>query len=55
MGYDALELVNRLAQMRAFPGYQFNGRSGALSLKPNGLIDRQLTWGKYEKGKLTPL
>ncbi|MGI2038800.1 penicillin-binding protein activator [Shewanella frigidimarina] len=55
MGYDALELVNRLAQMRAFPGYQFIGRSGALSVKPNGVIDRQLSWGKYNQGQLTPL
>ncbi|GAA0786679.1 penicillin-binding protein activator [Shewanella aestuarii] len=55
MGYDALELVNRLAQMQAFPGYQLNGRSGALSVQPNGLIDRQLTWGKYQQGQLTPL
>nr|WP_220493839.1 penicillin-binding protein activator [Shewanella sp. SG41-4] len=55
MGFDALELVNRLAQMRAFPGYQFIGRSGALSVKPNGVIDRQLSWGKYSQGQLTPL
>ncbi|QDE29809.1 MULTISPECIES: penicillin-binding protein activator [Shewanella] len=55
MGFDALELVNRLAQMRAFPGYQFMGRSGALSVKPNGVIDRQLSWGLYTKGQLTPL
>jgi len=55
MGFDALELVNRLAQMRAFPGYQFMGRSGALSVKPNGVIERQLSWGKYTQGKLTPL
>ena len=41
--------------MRAFPGYQFIGRSGALSVKPNGVIDRQLSWGKYNQGQLTPL
>jgi outer membrane PBP1 activator LpoA protein len=55
MGFDALELVNRLAQMRAFPGYQFMGRSGALSVDPNGVIDRQLSWGQYTQGQLTPL
>jgi outer membrane PBP1 activator LpoA protein len=54
MGFDSLDLVNRLAQMRAFPGFQFNGRSGALSLKPNGVIERQLSWGRYQKGVLTP-
>lgn len=55
MGFDSLELVNRLAQMRAFPGYQFMGRSGALSVKQNGLIDRQLSWGQYIQGQLKPL
>ena len=55
MGFDALELVNRLAQMRAFPGYQFIGRSGALSVNPNGVIDRQLSWGHYTQGELRPL
>ncbi|MEH6463252.1 MAG: penicillin-binding protein activator [Shewanella psychromarinicola] len=55
MGFDALELVNRLAQMRAFPGYQFMGRSGALSVDPNGVIDRQLSWGQYTQGQLKPL
>ncbi|CAM4144581.1 penicillin-binding protein activator [Shewanella denitrificans] len=54
MGFDALDLVNRLAQMRAFPGFQFNGRSGALSVKPNGVIERQLSWGRYQQGVLTP-
>ncbi|MDO6620045.1 penicillin-binding protein activator [Shewanella sp. 6_MG-2023] len=55
MGYDALDLVNRLAQMRAFPGYQFNGRSGALSVDENGVIERKLSWGKYQRGQLRPL
>jgi uncharacterized protein len=52
MGYDALQLVTKLAQMRAFPGYQFGGRSGALSLSADGVISRQLSWGKYQRGSL---
>ena len=55
MGYDALQLVGRLAQMRAFPGYQFDGRSGELSVSPDGIINRQLSWGKYQRGSLRPL
>ncbi|MCL1067558.1 penicillin-binding protein activator [Shewanella olleyana] len=55
MGYDSLELVSRLAQMRAFPGYQFNGRSGALSVDKDGVIERTLSWGKYQRGQLRPL
>ena len=55
MGYDALDLVGRLAQMRAFPGFQYQGRSGELSVTPEGVIDRHLSWGKYQRGKLEPL
>ncbi|QBF83462.1 penicillin-binding protein activator [Shewanella maritima] len=55
MGYDAFELINRLAQMRAFPGYQHNGRSGILTVTPEGVLERQLSWGKYRNGQLKPL
>ncbi|WOT05084.1 penicillin-binding protein activator [Shewanella youngdeokensis] len=55
MGYDALDLVGKLAQMRALPGYQFSGRSGILSVQPDGTINRQLSWGRYQRGNLRPL
>ncbi|WP_220743832.1 penicillin-binding protein activator [Shewanella colwelliana] len=55
MGYDALELVSKLAQMRALPGYQYTGRSGLLSVSPDGTINRQLSWGRYQRGNLRPL
>ncbi|MBT1445335.1 penicillin-binding protein activator [Shewanella sp. JM162201] len=55
MGWDALDLVGKLAQMRSFPGYQFEGRGGVLSVAPNGVIKRQLSWGKIERGVLRPL
>ncbi|MFT5234770.1 MAG: outer membrane PBP1 activator LpoA protein [Shewanella sp.] len=54
MGYDALELVGKLAQMRALPGYQFSGRSGMLSVNPDGTVNRQLSWGRYQRGSLRP-
>lgn len=54
MGYDSLQLVNKLAQMRAFPGYQFNGRTGQLSVDSDGVLNRQLKWGKYWHGLLRP-
>ncbi|MEC4728493.1 penicillin-binding protein activator [Shewanella sp. D64] len=54
MGYDALELVEKLAQMRALPGYQFSGRSGMLSVSPDGTVNRQLSWGRYQRGSLRP-
>ncbi|QQX80083.1 penicillin-binding protein activator [Shewanella sp. KX20019] len=55
MGYDALDLVGKLAQMRALPGYQFSGRSGTLSVQGDGTINRQLSWGRYQRGNLRPL
>ncbi|WP_239480494.1 penicillin-binding protein activator [Parashewanella hymeniacidonis] len=55
MGVDALELVGKLAQMRAFPGFHYKGDSGLLSVNEQGVIDRQLQWGKYRRGYLLPL
>ncbi|MCL1099591.1 penicillin-binding protein activator [Shewanella gelidii] len=55
MGFDALDLVDKLAQMRAFPGYQYQGRGGVLSVTADGTIERQLSWAKYRRGKLRKL
>ncbi|MCH1931413.1 penicillin-binding protein activator [Shewanella sp. A25] len=55
MGYDAMDLVNKLVQMRSFSGYQFNGRSGVLSVYPDGVINRQLSWGRYQRGSFRQL
>lgn len=55
MGYDAMDLIGRLAQMRSFTGSQFNGRSGALSVSPDGVVNRQLSWGRYERGSFRQL
>lgn len=55
MGYDAMDLIGRLAQMRSFTGYQFNGRSGALSVSQDGIVNRQLSWGRYQRGSFRQL
>ncbi|GIU10025.1 penicillin-binding protein activator [Shewanella morhuae] len=55
MGYDAMDLIGRLAQMRSFTGYQYNGRSGALSVSPDGIVNRQLSWGRYQRGSFRQL
>ncbi len=54
MGYDALSLVNKLALMRALPGYQYSGFSGQLSSTSDGTIHRKLSWGRYQRGNLRP-
>ncbi|MCL1078604.1 penicillin-binding protein activator [Parashewanella spongiae] len=55
MGFDAFSLINKLAQMRAFPGYHLKGHSGSLSIQADGVIYRQLQWGQYRRGYLTSL
>lgn len=55
MGYDAVDLVDKLAQMRALPGYQLDGLSGTLSVNQQGVVNRQLSWGRYQRGNLKPL
>nr|WP_256260937.1 penicillin-binding protein activator [Shewanella sp. NIFS-20-20] len=55
MGYDSLSLVNKLAQLRAFQGYQYQGLTGKLAVQANGDIIRHLSWGKYQRGSLKPL
>lgn len=55
MGYDAMDLISKLAQMRSFPGFQFNGRSGVLSVNPDGVLNRQLSWGQYQRGSFRQL
>lgn len=55
MGYDAMDLISKLAQMRSFPGFQFNGRSGVLSVSPDGVLNRQLSWGRYQRGSFRQL
>ena len=55
MGYDAMDLIGRLAQMRSFTGYQYNGRSGALSVSSDGIVNRQLSWGRYQAGSFRQL
>ncbi|GLP97512.1 penicillin-binding protein activator [Paraferrimonas sedimenticola] len=52
MGYDAAAMIDKLAQMRAFPGYQVQGQSGALSADETGVIQRDLSWGKLKSGRV---
>ncbi len=52
MGYDSWSLIDRLAQMRVFTGYQMRGLSGQFTVDPEGQLLRQLSWGKYRRGAL---
>ncbi|GAA5194356.1 penicillin-binding protein activator [Ferrimonas gelatinilytica] len=52
MGYDSWGLIDRLAQMRVFTGYQMRGLSGQFTVDSKGQLLRQLSWGKYRRGAL---
>ncbi|WP_125828477.1 penicillin-binding protein activator [Paraferrimonas haliotis] len=55
MGYDAAALIDKLAQMRAFPGYRVQGQSGSLSVDEQGVLQRDLAWGRLQNGRIRPL
>ena len=54
MGYDAFDLIGKLAQMELFPEYKLRGLSGELSLDEESKIVRKLNWAQYQRGKLLP-
>ena len=55
LGYDALYLVDRIAQLRVLNGLTEQGMSGRISVDPNGFINRLHQWAMYnEKGQVQP-
>lgn len=47
LGYDALTLIERIAQLRVLNGLTEQGMSGLLSIDENGNIQRKHLWAKY--------
>ncbi|EPT6933587.1 penicillin-binding protein activator [Cronobacter malonaticus] len=54
MGVDAWSLANHFSQMRQVPGFQLSGNTGSLSATQDCVINRKLTWLKYQQGQLVP-
>ncbi|MBJ3815333.1 penicillin-binding protein activator [Shimwellia pseudoproteus] len=52
MGADAWTLANNFAQMRQVPGFHISGNTGELSADHNCVIDRKLTWLRYQSGQI---
>ncbi|EMK9315595.1 penicillin-binding protein activator [Klebsiella aerogenes] len=52
MGTDAWSLANHFAQMRQSPGYELNGNTGDLTATPDCVINRKLSWLKYQQGQI---
>ncbi|EOU9590564.1 penicillin-binding protein activator [Klebsiella aerogenes] len=52
MGADAWSLANHFAQMRQSPSYELNGNTGDLTATPDCVINRKLSWLKYQQGQI---
>ncbi|WP_318368785.1 penicillin-binding protein activator [Enterobacter sp.] len=54
MGVDAWALANHFSQMRQVPGFELNGNTGDLSASQDCVINRKLSWLKYQQGQIVP-
>ena len=52
MGADAWSLANHFAQMRQTPGFELNGNTGDLTATQDCVINRKLSWLKYQHGQI---
>jgi outer membrane PBP1 activator LpoA protein len=53
MGFDALQLTNKLPQMQNMSHIRHFGQTGVLKLDTNNVLTRSLLWGKYRRHKVT--
>jgi len=54
MGADAWTLANHFSQMRQVPGFEINGNTGDLTATQECVINRKLSWLKYQQGQIVP-
>lgn len=54
MGVDAWALANHFTQMRQVPGFTLNGNTGDLTATQDCVINRKLSWLKYQQGQIVP-
>jgi hypothetical protein len=52
MGADAWSLANHFSQMRQVPGFELNGYTGDLTATQDCVINRKLSWLKYQGGQI---
>lgn len=55
MGADAWSLANNFSQMRQMPGFHLAGNTGELTATQDCVINRKLTWLKYQQGQIVPV
>jgi len=54
MGVDAWTLANHFTQMRQVPGFEISGNTGDLTATQDCVINRKLSWLKYQQGQIVP-
>ncbi|MGP3592584.1 penicillin-binding protein activator [Vagococcus sp. WN89Y] len=54
MGADAWTLANNFSQMRQVPGFELYGNTGDLTANQDCVINRKLSWLKYQQGQIVP-
>ncbi|HGG9111403.1 TPA: penicillin-binding protein activator [Enterobacter hormaechei subsp. xiangfangensis] len=54
MGVDAWALANHFTQMRQVPGFELNENTGDLTADQDCVINRKLSWLKYQQGQIVP-
>lgn len=50
LGADAQALISRVGPLRAQPGTEYAGYTGTLSVRPDNVVERKLTWARFSKG-----
>jgi hypothetical protein len=55
MAYDSVALLDDINQLRVFPGKQYAGLTGQLSIASDGQINRQLNWAQYKDKQIKPV
>ena len=50
LGYDALYLIERVAQLRVLNGLTEKAMSGLISVSPEGFVNRRHYWARYNAG-----
>lgn len=55
LGADAFQLSSRLAQLKQAPQTKIDGATGTLQLMPDGRIEREQMWARFNEGLAEPL
>lgn len=55
LGADAFQLSSRLAQLTQAPQTKIEGATGTLQLMPDGRIEREQMWARFNQGLAEPL